>query len=494
MASGLVYFGPGYRYVEVDGVADPEVLMIYPGSSPEFAAPAPAFVSREQWGCTPLTCPAKDPPIFTTVTHLIVHHTDGVNDATDWPAVIRSIWVLHVQGNGWNDIGYNYLVDPNGVLYEGRAGGDGVQGAHFSGVNGGTMGVALLGTYVDIAPPSPMLETLKHMLAWQAVKWHLDPSGERLHAASGLVLNVISGHRDADLSPQATSTTECPGNAAYTFLPQIRQEVLTRTSPCVLSVGERNRCFRSEGGTLQLDAVVLSAPSCPVSVAVSPGVDWLAPLGAAIQLAPNSGNRRTAVIDLGGQRITVTQAGKEEGSLPCIALRGVVNGADFDQRPVTADSQIAIFGENIAAGSTVAINGRDVPIEYAGATQINLHLPSKVAIGTNRLTVSTNGVTGPETNFWVTESMPAIFAGIPPAKLGGVLTAYLTGIGAGQSSWSATVGGIDAGKVSLVLAPYLAGVYEATIMIPAELGAGDYPLTFTINGVASRPAVVSVID
>src|SRR6266849_2371364 len=143
MGSGLIYFGEGYRYIEVDGVADPEVLVIDPGPAsagttekpqPSRTADisAPPIVTREQWGCTPQTCPAKDPPLYTTVTHLIVHHTDNLNTAADWAAVVRAIWVLHVQGNGWNDIGYNYLVDPNGLLYEGRAGGDGVLGAHFS--------------------------------------------------------------------------------------------------------------------------------------------------------------------------------------------------------------------------------------------------------------------------------------------------------------------------------------------------------------------------
>src|SRR5437016_1926200 len=81
----------------------------------------------------------------------------GGNAATDWAAVVRSIWVLHVQGNGWNDIGYNYLIDPNGVLYEGRGGGDGVMGAHFSCVNSGTMGVALLGTFSVVPAPAAAL-------------------------------------------------------------------------------------------------------------------------------------------------------------------------------------------------------------------------------------------------------------------------------------------------------------------------------------------------
>ena len=138
--SSLVWFDTPQRYLQMeDASSDLTFLLIDPGAAPAPAIATPQFVPRAQWGCTPQTCPAKDPPVYTTVTHLIVHHTAGANEATDWPAVIRSIWVLHVEGNGWNDIGYNYLIDPNGVLYEGRAGGDGVLGAHFSGMNSGTM-------------------------------------------------------------------------------------------------------------------------------------------------------------------------------------------------------------------------------------------------------------------------------------------------------------------------------------------------------------------
>jgi hypothetical protein len=253
--SGLIYFDAVFRFVQVDGVPNPEVLFIDPGqfekdsASKHLAIDTPPIITREQWGCTPQACPAKDPPVYTTVTHLIVHHTAGANQATDWAAVIRSIWVLHVMGNGWNDIGYNYLVDPDGLLYEGRAGGDGVLGAHFSSVNSGTMGVALLGTYIDVPPPAKMLDTLRAMLTWQAAKWHIDASGEGLHAASGLVLNVISGHRDAGISPKASGTTECPGNAAYSWLPQIREEVSARAAgDCPISIGERNRCIAASGG------------------------------------------------------------------------------------------------------------------------------------------------------------------------------------------------------------------------------------------------------
>ncbi|MDQ6760376.1 MAG: N-acetylmuramoyl-L-alanine amidase, partial [Acidobacteriota bacterium] len=420
MGSGLIYFDALYRYLQIEGVPDPEILFIDPGNVVSTPVPkkrlgaAPSIVAREQWGCTPQTCPAQDPPLYTTVTHLVVHHTAGANAATDWPAVLRSIWVLHVMGNGWNDIGYNYLIDPNGVLYEGRAGGDGVLGAHFSGVNSGTMGVALLGTYIDVPPTSKMLDTLSTMLAWQADKWRLDPSGESLHAASGLVLNVISGHRDAGISPKATSTTECPGNSAYSRLPQIRREVSALLSrDCPVEVGERNRCIGAGGGTL---TVPVQTPSgCAWSSTLGPL--WISEFTSAdalrVDVAPNPAARRSAELNIGGHLLTLTQAGKGEPDLPCVAMRGVVNSANGDERPVVPGSQISIFGEHLSGAdpspTTVSVNGKLVPVEFTSPGQINFLLPSSTPTGTAHLRVTVSGIQGPETNFWVTEAVPAIF-------------------------------------------------------------------------------------
>lgn len=532
ISSGLFYFGEGYHFLEVEGVADPELLLIDAGLSSiavplskrsEFTLPAapPTLVSRAEWGCTPQTCPSQGPPIYTTVTHLIVHHTAGVNMAADWPSVVRSIWVLHVQGNGWNDIGYNYLVDPNGLLYEGRAGGDGVMGAHFSGVNSGTMGVALLGTYIDQMPPPEMRETLTRMLAWQAEKWRLDPAGEALHAASGLMINVVSGHRDAGLSPKATSTTECPGNTAYTLLPGLREDVRGRLPACVRVIGERNRCISTQGADT-LVPLVVSEPGCAVPVDVSAAADWIRTdiieSFVRLRVVPNSGQRRSAVVSVGGQNIGITQASAAEQSLPCIGQRSVVDAADFDERPVVAGSLLTLFGENFTERTSVAVNGKPIPVLYAGTNQINVSLPGSTAIGTNFVTATTGGVTGPPTGFWVTEAVPAIFtnnqrhaiainaddnhlnSSAQPVTAGRAVAVYLTGGGSVDNTashnivhpWSAMIGGRPAGTLFLRVALPITGVYQANVVVPSGLAAGDYPLSIKINGALSREAMISV--
>jgi hypothetical protein len=183
--------------------------------------PKPPVVTRIEWECPDGEITTHGALVGTTVTHLIVHHTAmGVEaPGSDWPELVRSIWKFHVFERGWADIGYNYLIDPDGVVYEGRAGGDNVIGAHFSGVNAGTMAVALLGAFGAEAPTAEALNSLKEVLAWKCDQRDLDPEGRSLHDASQLILNTISGHRDG---PKAT---ECPGEALYLLLPAIRAEV-----------------------------------------------------------------------------------------------------------------------------------------------------------------------------------------------------------------------------------------------------------------------------
>ena len=90
---------------------------------------------------------------------------------------MRGIEVYHVKGNGWNDIGYNFLVDKYGQVFEGRYGGidKNVIGAHAEGFNTGSIGVALLGTYGTAAPTAAAQTALANLLAWRLDLAHVDP-------------------------------------------------------------------------------------------------------------------------------------------------------------------------------------------------------------------------------------------------------------------------------------------------------------------------------
>lgn len=177
----------------------------------------PSFWPRAQW-CPSGNCPPSPYPIPTQVTHLIVHHSAGSNQSTDWPAVVRAIWNYHVNSNGWADIGYNWLVDPEGVLYEGR--GDGIKGAHFCGYNTATMGLCMIGDYTDIEPSDTAVQTLTKMLSWNVCNRQLDPLESEYHPSSDQVLQHISGHRDG-------CNTACPGNTFYPMLDEVRTQVDT---------------------------------------------------------------------------------------------------------------------------------------------------------------------------------------------------------------------------------------------------------------------------
>ncbi|TVQ66416.1 MAG: T9SS C-terminal target domain-containing protein, partial [Balneolaceae bacterium] len=129
----------------------------------------------------------------------------------------------HVNGRGWADIGYNWLVDGNGVIYQGRAfnldGNKDVIGAHFSGYNANTMGICVIGHYNNRMPTGDALFSLNEMLAWKASEREIDPLGTAQHHSPGGNIHRISGHRDSGIY------TECPGHQLYAFLPQLRQDV-----------------------------------------------------------------------------------------------------------------------------------------------------------------------------------------------------------------------------------------------------------------------------
>ena len=140
-------------------------------------------------------------------------------------AIVRGIQRYHVQGNGWNDIGYNFLVDRFGQVFEGRAGGiaRNVVGAHAQGFNTGSVGVAVLGTYSAAGIEQPAKDALVALLAWRLDVAHVDPASSvvwpsggnsRYPAGTPVSLRAVSGHRD-------TGPTSCPGQVLYDTLPEL---------------------------------------------------------------------------------------------------------------------------------------------------------------------------------------------------------------------------------------------------------------------------------
>ncbi len=187
------------------------------------AAGRPAIVPRTGWQADESI--KRAPPSFAPALRVaLVHHTAGANGytAAQAPAIVKAIQLYHVKGNGWNDIGYNFLVDRFGTVYEGRYGGieRNVVGAHAEGFNTGSVGVAVLGMYGSLAVAPSARDALARLLAWRLDVAHVDAASTLSFISGGnarfpvglpVFLRTVSGHRD-------TGFTDCPGNALYGIL------------------------------------------------------------------------------------------------------------------------------------------------------------------------------------------------------------------------------------------------------------------------------------
>ncbi|WP_456294388.1 N-acetylmuramoyl-L-alanine amidase [[Kitasatospora] papulosa] len=203
--------------------------------APPSTAPQPPITSRADWGADESISP-EEPGYLPggKIKAVVVHHTAESNAYTcaDGPAVVRGIYAYHVQQLGWKDLGYNFLVDKCGTVYEGRKGGIDrpVLGAHAYGFNTETTGISVLGTYTDAAPPQAAMASVARIAAWKLGQYGVDPAGTTTLTAGDSGLNyfgktwakgaqlsfpVIHGHRDG-------YNTQCPGDAFYAQLGTIR--------------------------------------------------------------------------------------------------------------------------------------------------------------------------------------------------------------------------------------------------------------------------------
>jgi hypothetical protein len=185
------------------------------------AAPdQPEIVSRAGWGAVE-SLRRGDPGYADAVRMVFVHHTDTPNGygPDEVPAIIRSIYTYHVRSNGWKDIGYNFLVDAFGRVFEGRAGGIDrpVIGAQTGGFNTGSAGIAVIGDGGSAPLTAATREALSKLIAWRLDVAHIDPLGratltsagnDRYAAGKSATFRVVSGHRDA-------LSTDCPGALIY---------------------------------------------------------------------------------------------------------------------------------------------------------------------------------------------------------------------------------------------------------------------------------------
>jgi hypothetical protein len=191
----------------------------------------PAIVPREQWGAE--NCVPRRSPEYGEVKVAFVHHTVSTNDylPEDGPAAVLAICRYHRNSNGWNDVGYNFLVDRYGTIYEGRAGGidRAVVGAQAQGYNSQSSGIAVIGTHTAVPLEEATIASIAALIRWK-LPLHAQPtageviltsaggSSNRYPSGTEVTFQRVSGHRDGD-------STSCPGEAAYAQLPALRDRV-----------------------------------------------------------------------------------------------------------------------------------------------------------------------------------------------------------------------------------------------------------------------------
>jgi hypothetical protein len=214
-----------------------------PPAVADAAVDQPTILPRSAWGADESlrfdsagheTWPAEYYPMQVA----IVHHTAGRNNDPNPAATIRAIYWAKSISRGYGDIGYNFLIDEAGRIYEGRhsrdyapgephtgedLAGNVVRGVHARSHNIGTVGIALLGNFQKVQPTAAARTALDKLLAWKLERHGLNPLGKTQYTNPALSeqLNIISGHRNVD-------ATACPGETFYPTFPQLRQRVASR--------------------------------------------------------------------------------------------------------------------------------------------------------------------------------------------------------------------------------------------------------------------------
>jgi ell wall binding domain 2 (CWB2)/N-acetylmuramoyl-L-alanine amidase/FlgD Ig-like domain len=349
------------------------------------AATQPAIISRAQWGADEglrtRACPSG--PEYTGMPQVaFVHHTvtqNGYNPG-DSAAILRGIYAFHVQGNGWCDVGYNFLVDKYGQLFEGRFGGidKAVLGAHTGGFNTNSFGVSMMGDYSGVAPSPELQIALAQLIAWKLSLSYANPmgtatlrsadfSGSRFATGTQVTLNVISGHRDADL-------TSCPGNVGYSMLPNLRQLVLADMGAGLVAPNATVSGRTVAGnGNVHVTAGMLFAGDWHVTVQDANGstVRTLGGSGGSIDTTWDMTNDSGAPVPAGAYTLTVNSTQNGAVALPWstpVNVGGVFGGVD---------DASAVFGKITVSGW--ALRGVDTNAAHVRVTVSSADAGSFVA-------------------------------------------------------------------------------------------------------------------
>lgn len=205
------------------------------------------IISRDQWGASPISWDPNsnrdidDPARFTWMpgyyraSRFVIHHTASPINTVDPAQAVRDIYLYHAYSRGWGDIGYNYIIDQNGNIYEGKAGGDEVYGYHaYTEANTMSIGIALIGDYQFNPPSQAMKDALVRLLAEKSVFYGMNMRTSTGTLSDWLDTNVnVFGHNESYFwctsshplsylcpsgSKWVVNSTACPGNGIKSIL------------------------------------------------------------------------------------------------------------------------------------------------------------------------------------------------------------------------------------------------------------------------------------
>ncbi|MFI1282837.1 N-acetylmuramoyl-L-alanine amidase [Streptomyces sp. NPDC020858] len=377
---------------------------------PESTAPRPDVVSRVQWGADESL--NNEGPVYlpgAKIKALFVHHTAATApyECSESAAIVRGLHVYHVQGNGWRDLGYNFLVDKCGTIFEGRQGGvdQPVQGAHTYGWNAESTSVSVLGDYTKAGASAAALDSISKVAAYKLGQYDGDINGTTTLTAGATQTNftgksfttgqtyefkTLSGHRDG-------YNTQCPGNSLY---PQL--DALRKTGPAAqLKIASVN------------GAPVTPGAGHPSGAALT--VDWTTSTvsgqlskfevlvdGEPVAVTDASTRKATAVVTDGSHEVRVratAQNGKVSTSL-AVKVDAEVKGAKFvplaPKRLMDTRAGLGVRQGPVGAGEVVtlpvaAATGGTPTAVVLNVTATNPTQPSFVSVfpsGTTRSSAS----------------------------------------------------------------------------------------------------------
>jgi N-acetylmuramoyl-L-alanine amidase/FlgD Ig-like domain len=341
----------------------------------------PRIILRRSWGASEAI--RRGAPSYATFLQAaVVHHTAGAagSSPAESAAIVRGIQTYHVRGNGWNDIGYNFLVDRFGQVFEGRYGGieRNVVGAHAQGFNTGSAGIALLGSYGGSGPSAQARDALARLIAWRLDVAHVDPvsrvtmiSNGNPRFRSGLPtwMRAVSGHRD-------TGFTSCPGAGLYGQLGALASRARSIGLPKLFTPEVEG----SLGSFVSFSARLSSPLAWTVTVADARGrpVGLGAGFGAMVQwtwdarLATRGGSYRYQIAaGLNARPIEGTIGAGRTAAVAISTLRADPSGFTPNGDGVTDETRISY---RLAAPATVSIDlqtaeGTPVAQLHAGPKQ-----------------------------------------------------------------------------------------------------------------------------